>query len=85
MSAAMDNVGNLIMFGNSLDGGYIKIVIRRDGTLFQQVLNQAEYDRAQAQALTGDRGHTLAPSPEQVQALSTHFGIHVAGRRPSAT
>ena len=81
MSAAMDNDGNVIMFGALPDNTHVKIVIRQDGTITQQVLNQAEYDQTRDQALAGDRGHTLAPSPAQVQALATHFGIRVAGHR----
>lgn len=78
----MDNDGNMIIFGNQPDGTIVRIVIREDGSLYQQVLNQAEFAQARAQALAGDQGHTLDPTEAQISALATHFGVHIQGRRP---
>ena len=81
MSAALDLEGNIIMFGLQSNHTIIKIVILRDGTFNQQVLNQGEFEQAKNQALAVDRGRVMTMSDAQVETLATHFGISPAGIR----
>lgn len=81
MSAALDGEGKMIMFGLQPNNTIIKIVVNRDGTFTQQVLNQGEFEQAKNQALTQDHGRVLALSDAQIETLETHFGISPAGLR----